>query len=122
MHAPKPQGLRIATESCPCAWLFVHPAGGNRYLSSDISYFGVGSKNAAFYLGKTVKVVSKTCDSSYVHELCIQGEMQHVPWHGGCLKHLLTQMLGLHVLLHLIVRQQQRCMLIAIGVHRNSCA
>eukprot|EP00878_Enallax_costatus_P028476 GHUV01030760.1.p1 GENE.GHUV01030760.1~~GHUV01030760.1.p1 ORF type:complete len:246 (+),score=76.14 GHUV01030760.1:367-1104(+) len=47
---------------------------GNRYLSSDISYFGVGSKNAAFFLGKTVKVVTKTTDSNYVHELCIQGE------------------------------------------------
>jgi hypothetical protein len=53
------------------------PAGGNRYLSSDISYFGVGSKNAAFYMGKTVKVVSKTGSSSYVHELCIQGELEH---------------------------------------------
>jgi hypothetical protein len=59
---------------CWCAYL---PAGGNRYLSSDISYFGVGSKNAAFYLGKTVKVVSKTSSSSYVHELCIQGEQEH---------------------------------------------
>lgn len=48
-------------------------AAGSRYLSSDISYFGVGSKNAAFYLGRTVKVVTKTDDSAYVHELCIQG-------------------------------------------------
>lgn len=48
-------------------------AAGSRYLSSDISYFGVGSKNAAFYLGRTVKVVTKTSDSAYVHELCIQG-------------------------------------------------
>ncbi|KAF8056436.1 SMCHD1 [Scenedesmus sp. PABB004] len=47
-------------------------AAGSRYLSSDISYFGVGSKNAAFYLGRTVKVVTKTADSDYVHELCIQ--------------------------------------------------
>jgi hypothetical protein len=49
---------------------------GSRYLSSDISYFGVGSKNAAFYLGQTVKVVTKTPDSAYVHELCIQGELR----------------------------------------------
>ncbi len=48
-------------------------AAGSRYLSSDISYFGVGSKNAAFYLGRTVKVITKTEDSAYVHELCIQG-------------------------------------------------
>lgn len=48
-------------------------AAGSRYLSSDISYFGVGSKNAAFYLGRTVKVVTKPRDSAYVHELCIQG-------------------------------------------------
>jgi hypothetical protein len=51
-------------------------AAGSRYLSSDISYFGVGSKNAAFYLGQTVKVVTKTSQSAYVHELCIQGELR----------------------------------------------
>jgi hypothetical protein len=62
---------------CHVAAVLPCPAGGNRYLSSDISYFGVGSKNAAFYLGKTVKVVSKTSDSSYVHELCIQGKAEH---------------------------------------------
>lgn len=53
---------------CLCAG-----AAGSRYLSSDISFFGVGSKNAAFYLGRTVKVVTKPQDSAYVHELCIQG-------------------------------------------------
>jgi hypothetical protein len=47
---------------------------GDRYLSGDISYFGVGSKNAAFYLGRAVKVVTKPCDSTYVHELSIQGK------------------------------------------------
>ena len=45
----------------------------NRYLSSDISFFGVGSKNAAFYLGRTVKVVTRAAGSAFVHELCIQG-------------------------------------------------
>jgi hypothetical protein len=59
---------RLLTPLCLCA-----RAAGSRYLSSDISYFGVGSKNAAFYLGRTVKVVTKTQDSAYVHELCIQG-------------------------------------------------
>jgi hypothetical protein len=46
---------------------------GERYLSSDISFFGVGSKNAAFYLGGSVKVVTRSADSDYVHELCIRG-------------------------------------------------
>lgn len=45
--------------------------GGGRYLSGDISFFGVGSKNAAFFLGRCVKVVTKTCDSAYVHELTL---------------------------------------------------
>jgi hypothetical protein len=58
-----------------CLQLVFAVTAGSRYLSSDISYFGVGSKNAAFYLGRTVKVVTKTQDSAYVHELCIQGEL-----------------------------------------------
>ena len=70
------------------------PAGG-RYLSGDISFFGVGSKNAAFYLGRTVKVVTRPASagggggdgsgsgggggsggsgSGTVHELCIRGD------------------------------------------------
>jgi hypothetical protein len=69
----RPSPLRMHTAPPLCA-----PAAGSRYLSSDISYFGVGSKNAAFYLGRTVKVVTKTSDSAYVHELCIQGERQRL--------------------------------------------
>lgn len=53
--------------------VFVVTAVGNRYLSSNISYFGVGSKNAAFYLGNTVKVVTRQAGAAFVHELCIQG-------------------------------------------------
>jgi hypothetical protein len=52
---------------------------GNRYLSSNISYFGVGSKNAAFYLGNTVKVVTRQAGATFVHELCIQGRCRMHP-------------------------------------------
>ena len=31
----------------------------------------VGSKNAAFYLGKSIKVATRQANSSYVHELSI---------------------------------------------------
>jgi hypothetical protein len=48
-------------------------AAGGRYLSGDISYFGVGSKNAAFYLGRTVKVATRPAGSAHVHELTIRG-------------------------------------------------
>ncbi|KAI8466921.1 MAG: hypothetical protein J3K34DRAFT_524164 [Monoraphidium minutum] len=71
------------------AALAAQPAGG-RYLSGDIRraaacvggsgagawrgfYFGVGSKNAAFYLGRTVKVVTRPPSDDAVHELCIRG-------------------------------------------------
>lgn len=47
------------------------PTGGGRYLSGDLSYFGVGSKNAAFFMGRSVKVATKQAASAYVHELCI---------------------------------------------------
>lgn len=64
--------LRVPACYC-CCCSCCSSAAGSRYLSSDISFFGVGSKNAAFYLGRIVKVVTKTQDSTYVHELCIQG-------------------------------------------------
>lgn len=40
-----------------------------KYLNSSISYFGVGSKNAAFFVGSSVKVVTKRAGEPYVHEL-----------------------------------------------------
>jgi structural maintenance of chromosomes flexible hinge domain-containing protein 1 len=63
-----------------------------RYLSGDISFFGVGSKNAAFYLGRTVKVATRAAaganhaaasagtaattapSAGRVSELCIRGD------------------------------------------------
>jgi hypothetical protein len=45
-----------------------------RYLSGDISFFGVGSKNAAFYLGRTVKVATRARGAPRVSELCIRGD------------------------------------------------
>ncbi len=61
------RGLLGAADAPP-----TRPAGG-RYLSSDISFFGVGSKNAAFYLGRTVKVATRPPGGGRVHELCIRG-------------------------------------------------
>lgn len=52
---------------------YVQCAGGSRYLSGDLSYFGVGSKNAAFFMGRSVKLATKRADSEAVHELCIAG-------------------------------------------------
>ncbi|GLC56261.1 hypothetical protein PLESTB_001085700 [Pleodorina starrii] len=48
-------------------------AGGGRYLSGDLSFFGVGSKNAAFFMGSTVKLATRQAGSEYVHELHIAG-------------------------------------------------
>ncbi|GIL94923.1 hypothetical protein Vretimale_1033 [Volvox reticuliferus] len=48
-------------------------AGGGRYLSGDLSFFGVGSKNAAFFMGSTVKLATRQVGSEYVHELHIAG-------------------------------------------------
>jgi hypothetical protein len=45
-----------------------------RYLSGDISFFGVGSKNAAFYLGRTVRVATRAAGAPRVSELCIRGD------------------------------------------------
>jgi len=45
-----------------------------RYLSGDISFFGVGSKNAAFYLGRTVRIATRAAGAPRVGELCIRGE------------------------------------------------
>ncbi|KAG2443092.1 hypothetical protein HYH02_009506 [Chlamydomonas schloesseri] len=48
-------------------------AGGGRYLSGDLSFFGVGSKNAAFFMGRSVKLATRTAGSQAVHELLIAG-------------------------------------------------
>eukprot|EP00198_Chlamydomonas_reinhardtii_P012225 XP_001701562.1 predicted protein [Chlamydomonas reinhardtii] len=51
----------------------VTTAGGSRYLSGDLSFFGVGSKNAAFFMGRSVKLATRTAGSEAVHELLIAG-------------------------------------------------
>ena len=46
------------------------PAVG-RFLTGDLSFFGVGSKNAAFFMGSSVKVTTRKAGERYVHELCL---------------------------------------------------
>eukprot|EP00887_Chlorella_sp_A99_P005757 scaffold1.g5757.t1 len=48
--------------------------GAGRFLTGDISFFGVGSKNASFLMGGSVKVTTKRADELYVHELCLRAE------------------------------------------------
>lgn len=45
-----------------------------QYLTGNLSYFGVGSKNAAFFMGSTVKVVTRKAEERYVHELTLAAE------------------------------------------------
>ncbi|GBF97420.1 hypothetical protein Rsub_09586 [Raphidocelis subcapitata] len=52
----------------------VHGDLGGRSVCCPAGYFGVGSKNAAFYLGRTVKVATRPQGGSHVHELCIRGD------------------------------------------------
>lgn len=46
------------------------PAAG-RFLTGDLSFFGVGSKNAAFFMGASVKVATRKAGERYVHELSL---------------------------------------------------
>ncbi|PRW58303.1 Structural maintenance of chromosomes flexible hinge domain-containing 1 [Chlorella sorokiniana] len=46
-------------------------AGAGRFLTGDLSFFGVGSKNAGFFMGSSIKVATKRADELYVHELCL---------------------------------------------------
>ncbi|XP_055086214.1 structural maintenance of chromosomes flexible hinge domain-containing protein 1 isoform X2 [Periophthalmus magnuspinnatus] len=50
---------------------YTHPGYVCRSLNSDISYFGVGGKQAAFYIGKTIRVITKSSSSPDVHELVL---------------------------------------------------
>ncbi|XP_030829849.1 structural maintenance of chromosomes flexible hinge domain-containing protein 1-like [Strongylocentrotus purpuratus] len=45
-----------------------------RSLNSDISYFGVGGKQAAFYIGDSARMISKPKDSKDVHEMLVSKE------------------------------------------------
>nr|XP_057915298.1 structural maintenance of chromosomes flexible hinge domain-containing protein 1 isoform X2 [Doryrhamphus excisus] len=43
-------------------------------LNSDISYFGVGGKQAVFFIGDTVRMITKAVGSPDVHELVLSEE------------------------------------------------
>ncbi|CAL1539296.1 unnamed protein product [Lymnaea stagnalis] len=45
-----------------------------RFMNSDISYFGVGGKQAVFFIGTATRMISKPKDSADVHELSISKE------------------------------------------------
>ncbi|XP_026071479.1 structural maintenance of chromosomes flexible hinge domain-containing protein 1-like isoform X2 [Carassius auratus] len=47
---------------------YVRPDPVPRSLNSDISYFGVGGKQAVFYIGHSVRMISKPAGSPDVHE------------------------------------------------------
>ncbi|KAM3593729.1 uncharacterized protein V6R79_020255 [Siganus canaliculatus] len=53
---------------------YVRPDPVPRSLNSDISFFGVGGKQAAFYIGKSVRMISKAASSPDVHELVVSEE------------------------------------------------
>ncbi|XP_044184398.1 structural maintenance of chromosomes flexible hinge domain-containing protein 1-like [Acropora millepora] len=42
-----------------------------RSLNSDISYFGVGGKQAIFFIGDATRMITKSKDCNDIHELCI---------------------------------------------------
>ena len=46
----------------------------SKQLCSDLSYFGVGSKNAAFFIGRCIKLTSKSAFSTLVQELQISAD------------------------------------------------
>lgn len=50
---------------------YIRPEHFPRSLNSDISYFGVGGKQAAFYIGKATRMISKSLNSPDVHELVL---------------------------------------------------
>nr|KAI8727589.1 structural maintenance of chromosomes flexible hinge domain-containing protein 1-like; partial [Biomphalaria glabrata] len=52
------------------------PAGtwAPKFMNSDISYFGVGGKQAVFFIGTSVRMISKPKESTDVHELVISKE------------------------------------------------
>ncbi|KAK7881734.1 hypothetical protein WMY93_030143 [Mugilogobius chulae] len=50
---------------------YARPGHVCRSLNSDISYFGVGGKQAAFYIGTTTRVITKSSCSPDVHELIL---------------------------------------------------
>ncbi|XP_047424632.1 structural maintenance of chromosomes flexible hinge domain-containing protein 1 isoform X2 [Mugil cephalus] len=53
---------------------YVRPDPVPRSLNSDISYFGVGGKQAIFYIGDSARMISKPKGSPDVHELILSKE------------------------------------------------
>jgi len=50
------------------------PGAKERFLNSQLSFFGVGSKNASFFLGDEVTIVTHTAGDELVHELRIDSK------------------------------------------------
>uniref|UniRef100_A0A8C5HK37 SMC hinge domain-containing protein n=1 Tax=Gouania willdenowi TaxID=441366 RepID=A0A8C5HK37_GOUWI len=53
---------------------YVRPDPVTRSLNSDLSYFGVGGKQAIFFIGDSARMITKTESSPDVHELVISEE------------------------------------------------
>ncbi|KAM4026795.1 structural maintenance of chromosomes flexible hinge domain-containing protein 1 [Anomaloglossus baeobatrachus] len=53
---------------------YVRPPSAPRSLNSDISYFGVGGKQAVFFIGHSTRIITKTSDSQDVHEFSLSKE------------------------------------------------
>ncbi|XP_062836537.1 structural maintenance of chromosomes flexible hinge domain-containing protein 1 isoform X2 [Anolis carolinensis] len=53
---------------------YVRPPAVHRSLNSDISYFGVGGKQAVFFIGQSARMISKPAGSQDVHELVLSKE------------------------------------------------
>lgn len=51
--------------------LVLNHASANEIADSWFPFMQVGSKNAAFFMGQSVKVTTKRADSPYVHELAL---------------------------------------------------
>lgn len=52
-----------------------------KQLHSDLSYFGVGSKNAAFFMGRCIKVTTKSPENVLVHEMEISADSLEERYH-----------------------------------------
>ncbi|KAM3928403.1 structural maintenance of chromosomes flexible hinge domain-containing protein 1 [Leptodactylus fuscus] len=50
---------------------YVRPPSVARSLNSDISYFGVGGKQAVFFIGHSTRIITKTSGSQDIHEFLL---------------------------------------------------
>ncbi|XP_073487531.1 structural maintenance of chromosomes flexible hinge domain-containing protein 1 [Aquarana catesbeiana] len=53
---------------------YTRPPPAMRSLNSDISYFGVGGKQAVFFIGQSTRIITKRSDSQDVHEFLLSKE------------------------------------------------